>query len=76
MLAFHFVTRRILPSAVRTLSFPCSNYCRINHSCVPKQSFVTFELTPANEISGVDSFKKTLSKCCIETTPFLGNWKP
>jgi hypothetical protein len=28
--------------------------------------FVLFELTPANEISFLDSYKKTLSKCCID----------
>ena len=32
----------------------------------PKQGFVLFELTPANEISLVDSYTKTLSKCCID----------
>jgi hypothetical protein len=31
-----------------------------------KQSFVSIEATPANEISLVDSFKKTLGKCCID----------
>jgi len=33
----------------------------------PKQGFVWFESAPANEISLVDSYKKTLSKCCIDT---------
>ena len=28
------------------------------------RAFVLFELTPANEISLLDSYKKTLSKCC------------
>jgi hypothetical protein len=32
----------------------------------PKQGFVSFESTPTNEISPVDSYKTTLSKCCID----------
>jgi hypothetical protein len=31
----------------------------------PKQGFVLFELTRANEISLSDSYKKSLSECCI-----------
>ena len=30
------------------------------------RAFVWFELTPANEISFLDPYKKTLSKCCID----------
>jgi hypothetical protein len=30
------------------------------------RAFDLFELTPANEISFLDSYKKTLSKCCID----------
>jgi len=39
------------------------------------RAFDLFELKPANEISFLDSYKKTLSKCLrrpIETTPFIG----
>ena len=28
--------------------------------------FVLFELTPANEIGFLDTYKKTLGKCCID----------
>jgi hypothetical protein len=31
------------------------------------RAFDLFELTPANEISFLDSYKKTLSKCCIDS---------
>jgi hypothetical protein len=31
-----------------------------------KQGFVSFESTPANEISFVDYYKKTLSKRCVD----------
>jgi hypothetical protein len=30
------------------------------------RAFDLFELTPANEINFLDSYKKTLSKCCID----------
>jgi len=30
------------------------------------RAFDLFELTPANEIAFLDSYKKTLSKCCID----------
>jgi len=29
-------------------------------------AFDLFELKPANEISFLDSYKKTLSKCCVD----------
>jgi hypothetical protein len=32
----------------------------------PKQGFVSFESTPTNEISPVDSYKRTLSTCCVD----------
>jgi hypothetical protein len=32
----------------------------------PKQGFALFELTPANEISPADTYRRTLSKCCID----------
>ena len=31
-----------------------------------KRGFILIELTPANEISLVDSYTKTLSKCCVD----------
>jgi len=30
------------------------------------KAFVLFELTPANKISFLDSYKKPLRKCCID----------
>ena len=30
------------------------------------RAFVLFELTPANKISFLDSYKKPLRKCCID----------
>jgi hypothetical protein len=30
------------------------------------RAFDLFELTPANEISFLDSYRKTLSKCCVD----------
>jgi hypothetical protein len=41
------------------------------------RAFDLFELTPANEISFLHAYKKTLRKCCIdpiETTRLLGMW--
>jgi hypothetical protein len=37
------------------------------------RAFVLIALTPASEISLVDSYNKTLSKCCIEplSPPFF-----
>jgi hypothetical protein len=32
----------------------------------PYRAFVLFELTPANELSLVDLYKKALGKCCID----------
>jgi hypothetical protein len=42
----------------------------------PKQGFVSFESVPSIEISLAGSYKKTLSKCCIDPLrpPALSEW--